>query len=204
MKKTQTKIYLFEILGKLVVSFQGLERSVEGLIFGSMTSSYSQMRILMSEMSFKSKVHVMSSLIKDLHDSQEVLFSEENIYEKLDEIVKRCHQCESRRNQLIHSFWVPEFKSSPDSVMRIKESSKSTKGYKYSVESVEHGSLNEDIHLIEKTRDDLDDFCQKLSIQFNRVHGLTGMAHCCDHAMLVETIYQSVIDKAQVDDEKNI
>nr|WP_100548121.1 MULTISPECIES: hypothetical protein [unclassified Pseudomonas] len=197
MTEPQTKEYLYKALGKMIVEFQGLERSIEHLIFATMTSTHSQVRILMSEMSFKVKVNVMSSLIKDLHSEEETLFDGSNIFHRAEAIVKTCHECEGRRNQLAHSFWIPEFKSAPDLVMRLKESSKSKKGYTYNVESIDFGSLDSDIESIEKARDEINDFCQKLSIQYNRHHGIHGMEGCLENKLIINAIHEAVLAKAR-------
>lgn len=197
MTDSQTKEYLYEALGKIIVEFQGLERALEHLIFATMTSTHSQVRILMSEMSFKVKVHVMCSLIKDLHTEEETLFDGSNIVQRAETIVKSCHEYEGRRNQLVHSFWVPEFKSAPDLVMRIKESSKSKKGYNYKVESIELGSLDSDIESIKQVRYEINDFCQKLSIQYNRHHGIHGMESCIENEIVVNAIHEAVLAKAK-------
>ena len=122
MKDIQSNLY--ESIGRLVVSFQKLEQSIEQVIFSSMTSTYTQFRIIMSEMSFKTKVYTMASLIKDLHPNDEKLFNEKTVYEYLDFIIKGCHKSEEKRNQIVHSNWISGFKSSPDLHLRTKESAK--------------------------------------------------------------------------------
>ena len=183
----------YEMLGTLVVSFQGLEQAIEHMIFACMTSPYLQVRILLSEMSFKAKVSVMNALIKDLHGPEEEIFNVGNIHDALARIVKGCREIEERRNQLMHSSWVPGFKSAPDFVLRLKETAKSKKGYGYSVESFDHSTLESDLAKIEETRLELNDMCNKLSIQFKRVHGIAGMENCFNHSLLVEAIHKSVI-----------
>lgn len=73
--------------------------------------------------------------------------------------------------------------STPDLVMRLKESSKSKKGYSYSVEAIDHGDLDGDIKLMNDTGEYIDDFRMKLSNQYNRVHGITGMESCVGHGI---------------------
>lgn len=193
----QTKHYLYDALGRMVVEFQGLERSLESLIFCTMTSSYSQMRIIFSEMSFKSKVHIASSLLKDLHRPDDKLYDDSLVLERIDKIVKDCNTSEGKRNQLVHSFWIPEFKSSPDLVLRMKESSKSKKGYNESVESIDIGGLEKDIKSIEAVNADIRDLCQKLAIQYKRHHGMAGMAGLIEHGEITEFVHEKVLTKAK-------
>lgn len=199
----KTQEYLYDALGRMIVEFQALERAIESIIFCTMTSAYEQMRIIFSEMSFKSKVHVFSSLVKNLHSENDRLYDDTYLLDRVDHIVKSCNTSESRRNQLIHSFWVPEFKSAPNLVMRIKESSKSRSGYKYSVESIKTDSLEEDIKFIRSTRENVDDFCMKLSIQYNYHHGMIGMGSLIDHAEIIEFINKKVLARAEDSNLRN-
>ena len=195
MTDNKNKEYLFEALGKMLVAFQAVESAIERMIFSCMTSSYSHVGILMSELSFKGKVNVMGSLIKDLHTEDQELKDIGNIYAKLGGIIKNCHQCESRRNQLIHSSWVPGFKSAPELMMRIKKSAKSKKGYAYSVECIDSGELDSDINFANNLSEEIHEFCFKLCTMFDRVHGIAGMEEFADHSLLCATIHRSAISK---------
>lgn len=189
--------HLYESIGRLIVSFQGLEQSVEQVIFGSMTSTHTQVRIMMSEMSFKTKVHTMASLIRDLHPKDESLYSGKTVYECLDNIIKGCHQSEGKRNQIVHSNWFTGFKDSPDLHLRTKESAKSKKGYVYSVEHIEYGFLDEEIAFIDNLFGEIHDFAQKLSIQFDRPHGILGLSGLVSHGDLTKAINDKLMAKNQ-------
>ena len=194
---TDNKKQLLEQLGQIVVLFQMIEKSIERMIFSCMTTPISQIDILMCEISFKVKVHSLVALIKNLHKPEEEAYEIGNIYSEIDNIAKKCHECESRRNQLIHSTWFMEFKSAPELVLRMKESTKLKKGYNQSVESMELANLQKDITYFKETETAIRSLNQKLAIQYKRVHGLDGMGNCFDHAMMVKTIYDSVIKKSK-------
>lgn len=188
--------YVYSSLGKVVVAFQGLERSVEQLLFCSLTVPYSQFTMLVSEMSFKAKLNVLCSVLKELHSENDTVFDLGAVHCVVDEIRKNCTNCEEVRNRLVHSHWVPGFRKAPDLVMRTKDSAKSKKGYKLSAEAITAGGLDEEIELIESTSGFLKDLCNKLSIQYYRPHGMAGMSHCFDYEMLKQTIYNSVLEKS--------
>lgn len=194
----QPKEHVYKAIGEMVVAFQALEKTIERVIFSSMTSSHTQVSIFLSEMSFKAKINVMSSLLHSLHNDKEEVFSVGNIYQTLDDLKKRCIQCESRRNQLIHSFYVPGFKSSPNLVMRIKDSAKSKTGYKCSVEIIDSNSLDETIRFINSTEEDLNQFCHHLCNQFKRFHGILGLENCADYETLLKTISQSALQNGKI------
>lgn len=191
----QTKDHVYKSLGEMVVAFQYLEKTIERLIFSCMTSSFTQISIIVSEMSFRSKLNTMSSLIKSLHHNNENVINIGNIHKTLDDLRQRCQKCESRRNQLIHSFYVPEFKSAPDLMIRMKDSVKSKNGYKHSFESFDSNSLDADVMFINKTTEDLNSFCVYLCNQFERFHGFPGMEHFADYEMLRKAISQTAIGK---------
>lgn len=187
--------YLYNSLGKVVVAFQSLDKSVEQLLFCSLTVSYSQFAILVSEMSFKAKLNVLCSALKELHGEDDTIFDLGAVHCVVDEIRKNCTDCEEIRNRLVHSHWAPGFRKAPDLVMRTKHSAKSKKGYKTSADAVTAGGLDEEIALIESTSKLLSDLCHKLAVQYYRPHGMVGMSHCFDYQMLRETIYNSVLEK---------
>ena len=97
----------------------------------------------------------------------------------------------------MHSTWFMEFKSAPELVLRMKESTKSKKGYSSSVESMELSNRQKDITFFKDTETSIRSLNRKLAIQFNRVHGLDGMGNCFNHKMMVKTIYDLVIEKSK-------
>lgn len=191
----QSEEYTYSAMGKLVVAFQSLDKAIDQLMFCSMTLDYNQFSVLAAELAFKTKVNVSCALLKQLHHENEEITDHGNIYALTDEIRKDCFKCEERRNQIVHSSWIPKFKSAPDLVLRTKSSSKSKKGYKHTVETIKPGSLDPDIELIESTGEKVRDVCQTLASQFNRIHGMVGLAGEISHEALIEMIYSNFMSK---------
>ncbi|MBS8268594.1 hypothetical protein DYI26_07610 [Halomonas litopenaei] len=149
----------------------------------------------MNELSFKSKTHIMKSMVKDLHSQGEKLNNGLSIHDAIDEIFRECNRSEQIRNQKIHSFWIPEFKSAPNLVMRMKESSKKGKGSRLSVESVEVGSLDEEINVIENCQKKLSEFTMKMSCDYQRLHGIHGLSDIISHDEVSKFLQQNFMNK---------
>lgn len=115
MSSQTNKTRLYEALGQILVTFNALEQSLEAIIFCSMDVSPAQVRILMSSMSFSSKVATMESLLRDRHASDGLGI----LSTTLQELIERCAYCESLRNEWICSYWMPEFEADVSSVRRL-------------------------------------------------------------------------------------
>lgn len=193
----QTHEYTYESLGKVIVAFQSLERSIENLINCSSTLDHTQLSIFMSEISFKAKVNIACSLLLDLHSDEDEVSEFGNIHAYIGKIRKSCSEAEQLRNTLVHSDWIIGLRKAPDAVIRMKDSAKSRTGYKYSAESISTGGLDSDIKCIEDTSTNINEFSRHLALDFNRIHGIPGVSGLLNSEKIHKQIYQEFVKKHQ-------
>jgi len=93
-------------LGYVIVGFSWLEESLESHI-GSLAGVAAQIApALTAELSFKTKVNVLSSLVRAQDDKRQFNFGSEDPVDVWNDILKMLYKSEELRNRLLHSHWL--------------------------------------------------------------------------------------------------
>ena len=93
-------------LGYVIVGFSWLEESLESHI-GSLAGVAPQTApALTAELSFKTKVNVLSSLVRVQDDKHQFNAGSEDALDVWNDILKMLYRAEELRNQLLHSHWL--------------------------------------------------------------------------------------------------
>jgi hypothetical protein len=113
-------------LGFVSVGFSWLEQSLERQIAVLAQVPTAVAPALTAELSYKTKVSVLSSLVRGHPDLRKFNVGSEDALAVWNDIVKMLFTCEELRNQLLHSHWEP----SPGSghMRRTKTTAKAAHG----------------------------------------------------------------------------
>lgn len=184
---------IYQGIGKLVVEFQGLDSSIENLVFSLTTLSHRQFRIFISNMSFRQKLELANALMLDLHKSDDVFRVNESVLDASRALINSCEVCEGDRNRILHSYWLLGTKMVPELAMRWKEGSRGRAGYKLSPGSDVPDELSKTVFSVSRCADEVRSFTQDLSVSYSRMHGLVGMGGVVDYEKLRSFIWDSAL-----------
>ncbi len=169
MSHPTNKTRLYEALGQIAVSFHALEQALEAIIFCCMQASPVQVRILMSSLSFSTKVTTLESLLCELHSGEEFT----RFSDTLQELIARCLFCEQMHDDWICSFWIPELDVGVGMVRRLRSQKESDS--ELTLETVDLAELEGFILCLGATVTYLQSFHLKIFSSFDR---LRGPEHC--------------------------
>jgi hypothetical protein len=113
-------------LGHVAVGFSWLEQSLERYIAEMAQVSSVVGPALTAELSYKTKVSVLSSLVRANLPLRAFNVGSENPEDVWTDIVKMLSTCEELRNQLLHSHWQPL--PSGGQMRRTKTTAKAARG----------------------------------------------------------------------------
>ena len=110
---------VFEAIGEVVNGFEQLDDQMATAIAFLLRRGEYVGRIVTAELSFKAKVNLLAVLFAHERPQSEYVAD-------LRELAAACLQVEGRRNQIVHSRWLPE--GDGHSVKRIKHTARGKKG----------------------------------------------------------------------------
>jgi len=116
---------LNDAIGRIAMNFASLEDEISSAITYLLKTPTEKGLLITSEMSFRAKVNILSSLMQMEDQSAGLLdpFSGEDF----DDLLYMCRKSEELRNKLLHSSWV--YDHSKREVRRRKLSAKNKKGF---------------------------------------------------------------------------
>jgi len=115
-------------LGQIVESFSFLDETLSNVIILLLDIENNLGYILTAELSYKNKINIFGSLIKNNIEKYKKS-SHEDIEAQFKELLSLCNKAEELRNQIMHSSYVANR-------YRIKTTSKAKKGLKKTIEAV--------------------------------------------------------------------
>ena len=127
-------------IGRIVLNFSELECQISNGIITCLELDAERGRIVTSELSFKSKVHILSSLVKYLVPKWKFNVGNNDALECWTKIEKQCFRAEEKRNQIMHSEWSGPYLKDLKAD-RIKYTAKARSGLKKQVESINSGDM---------------------------------------------------------------
>jgi len=113
-------------LGHVTVGFSWLEQSLERHIADLARVSPVIAPALTAELSYRTKVSVLSSLVRILPPLHAFNAGSENTLEVWADIAKMLFSCEELRNTLLHSHWQPSI--GRETLLRTKTTAKASHG----------------------------------------------------------------------------
>jgi hypothetical protein len=125
-------------LGHVTIGFSWLEQSLETNIAKLAKLSPDIAPAFTSELSFKVKVGVLSSLVRVDPPLREFNHGSEDKVEMWDDIVRMLYECEALRNKIVHSHWSPP---RGDKIHRTKTTAKAKKGVSVASEELSSAYL---------------------------------------------------------------
>src|SRR5215831_7840772 len=126
-------------IGRIAIWFSGLDDEVTRTISHIIRLDEATSEILTAELSFRGKVHLMSSLVRERYDMATAIGSS-SLQEYLSELVARIFEAEQLRNQIIHSSWIGPFLRD-GRAQRRKITAKAAKGHSIASEEMDAGYL---------------------------------------------------------------
>jgi hypothetical protein len=127
-------------IGRIVLNFSELEAQISNGIVKCLEMDEERGRIVTSEISFKSKVHILSSLIRHLSGKWKFNVGDEDALRCWEEIERQCFRAEEKRNQIMHSEWAGPYLRDLKAE-RIKYSAKAKTGLKKHIEPIDAGGM---------------------------------------------------------------
>lgn len=128
---------LNDAVGRIAMNFGALEEALSSSIIYLLGTDTQKGLTITSEMSFKSKLHVMASLIKQEYEKKPLSFPESDF----QDLIKMCSKSEELRNKLLHSSWVYDHSKKTSEIRRRKVSAKIKHGYKKDEEPLTPGQV---------------------------------------------------------------
>ncbi len=129
-------------IGRVVLSFSMLESALSIGISKCLRLDTEIGKIVTSELSFKVKVHMLSSLVKKLSSSTAFNVGSDDPIVTWNKISNQCFRSEELRNQILHSEWSGPYLRDLKAV-RHKSTAKSSRGL------VEHVEIVDDARLLD-------------------------------------------------------
>lgn len=117
-------------LGKTIVLQSDIDRSVTHFAGVFLVADKEKADIALSEISFKNKLSILSSLVNKLFARHQEL------RERFAEVRKRLERFENFRNRVAHSYWGASESNEPHVAVREKTTAKLRKGLVYENERV--------------------------------------------------------------------
>jgi hypothetical protein len=127
-------------IGLVALNFAELEDSIAEMIAKALEVQQEIGQIIVAEMSFKNRVHLLGSLLRRVNTDPRLNVGHVNSLEMISELVAQCFRAEELRNQVMHSSWQRNY---PDSgkVRRRKITAKASRGLHVQHEDVDSGYL---------------------------------------------------------------
>jgi len=122
-------------VGRVTLSFSDLESALSDSIEKLLKLDFTTAQIITAELSFKNKVHLFASLVRNMSSTHKFNTGNAPVSEVLDELVACLFRAEQLRNQVFHSSYSRPDLS--DSVKRQKITAKATKGFQIQEQSVD-------------------------------------------------------------------
>jgi len=127
-------------IGRIVLNFSELEAQISNGIVKCLQLDEERGRIVTSEISFKSKVYILSSLVKHLSGQWKFNVGDRDTLKCWEEIQKQCFRAEEKRNLIMHSEWAGPYLRDLKA-HRIKYSAKAKSGLKRQTEPIDSGGM---------------------------------------------------------------
>lgn len=127
-------------IGRVVLNFSELESQLSAGIANCLSLDQSRGRVVTSELSFRVKVHMLSSLIRELLPGRRFNVGRDEPIECWSRISAQCFRAEELRNQVMHSEWSGPYLRDLKAVRR-KFSAKASRGLSEHVEIVTSARL---------------------------------------------------------------
>jgi len=127
-------------IGRIVLNFSELETQISNGIVKCLELDEERGHIVTSEISFKNKVHILSSLVKHLSGQWKFNVVNRDSLKCWEKIEKQCFRAEEKRNQIMHSEWAGPYLRDLKAD-RIKYSAKSKTGLKKKIEPIDSGGM---------------------------------------------------------------
>lgn len=129
---------LSSAIGLISMGFQRLENVLSAFIIEMLDIDIPKGKIIVSELSFTSKVNIFSSLFHLLKDTRHFNFAiDRDKYFK--ELVKALLRCQDFRNQVMHSTFIENYLNGK--IIRQKISAKAKKGLSETIEEIDISHL---------------------------------------------------------------
>lgn len=122
-------------VGSLAMNFSTLEDEISSAVICLMDCKIEEGLVVASEMSFRAKLSVFSSLMRSRYQQEEFPFSEK----EFEDLLYMCSKSEEMRNRLLHSSWV--YDHAKKQVRRRKLSAKMKKGFRHEEEPLTAGQV---------------------------------------------------------------
>ena len=143
-------------IGAIAIAFSELENCLSKSLTSLINSPDDIGRIVVTEMSFRAKVNLFSSLVR--HSKENRSFAVPNyldINEVLKDLCANVSKAEEFRNTMMHSFWSGLEEYDPERVIRYKSSAKSKHGFRETREDIDTGYLLDIAEFIESVAADI-------------------------------------------------
>ncbi|WP_289284369.1 MULTISPECIES: hypothetical protein [unclassified Methylophaga] len=127
-------------IGRIVLNFSELEMQISKAIVLCLGADPERSSIVISELSFRSKVHVLASLVKFMAPSTRFNTGNDDTLECWRKIERQCFRAEEKRNQILHSEWSGPYLSELKAE-RIKSTAKAKKGFVRTTETINDADL---------------------------------------------------------------
>lgn len=129
-------------LGHVTVGFSWLEKSLDNHISDLAKLSPEIAPALTAELPFKTKVSVLSSLVRHQPPIRNFNCDSEDPAEIWDDILKMLYTCEDHRNRLVHSHWSQHWSQQiAGKIQRTKTTAKAKHGIRVTSETLTAGYL---------------------------------------------------------------
>jgi hypothetical protein len=94
-------------VGHVALGFSSLEDSLDAAVAALLKTDSRSASVVTAEISFKAKVHILSSLVRERAGSRKFNCGTDDPVEVFQELVSLLFRAEELRNQVMHSSWVP-------------------------------------------------------------------------------------------------
>jgi len=155
MKQPVSKDHLAYI-GDMTVSFALLETAIKCVVWTLIGESGRIGNIVTAELYFKN----LRSLAISLYLER---YGEDSDFQTLKTLMKEADNIEERRNQFTHSIWAVG--KDPESLTRIKPSSRGKEGLRFQIEDVQSDELAKFVIRIQKLSDEIQVFWKSLLVR---------------------------------------
>ena len=127
-------------IGRIVLSFSELETQLSKSIIQCLELDDKRGLIVTSELSFKNKVHLLTSLIRHMSSVWKFNTGDDDQIESWKKVSTMCFRSEHLRNQIMHSEWSRPYITDLK-VDRIKVTAKARKGLHKQIETLDSGDM---------------------------------------------------------------
>jgi hypothetical protein len=127
-------------IGHVVVSYSWLESALSDGIANCLNLNHELGKIVTSEISFGTKVHMLSSLVRHLASKRNFNVGTDDPLVCWGKISAQCFRAEELRNQVMHSQWSPPVHSKMSGV-RKKITAKASRGLAEHAETINSSGL---------------------------------------------------------------